>query len=436
VFYDYFQFPVQFVSSCEYFIPPKRESIGVSQDENFAPGLKTTMDRLDGDAKEPGVQSHKVEQEPGESSNSPPPNKRQRTSDNDEDDMSMIQNFIQPPKHQNVLISFYSGQTRDSEGRWLSDILNWTDETLEYEHSFIQWLFPLPEFSMVNPNAPLINRDVFAAFHTTPELMARLKKSFIRMLGFYGFQLTDVVDEKGLPVVGSLIILLPFLRILFLTSSQIVKSPAFRHKSKNWLMMSNHNHLRISRIIRCLRILGLESEAIAFYNTLSAVTTGKTQIVSCRSADYWRRAAERPLNWEPSLSEDACQADRKRALGPDFLREYEKLKKSRDLQKKHDLKNAQKEEKEAAWLLTKEQIAAEKNTSQHERDDSNSAGKATASRIPTEAVEQGEPQRSEGNHKPLTEGETSTTNGRGELTSASDKAMQEHVSRMGPNDSE
>ncbi|PQE20710.1 opioid growth factor receptor region protein [Rutstroemia sp. NJR-2017a BBW] len=345
------------------------------------------MDRLDGEKDEPGVQSHKAEQESDESSNSPPPTKRQRTSDSDEDDMSMVQDFIQPPKHQNVLISFYSGQTRDSEGRWLSDILNWTDETLEYEHSFIQWLFPLPEFSMVNPNAPLINRDVFAAFHTSPELMARLKKSFVRMLGFYGFQLTDVVDEKGLPI--------------------IVKSPAFRHKSKNWLMMSNHNHLRISRIIRCLRILGLESEAIAFYNTLSAITTGKTQIVSCRSADYWRRAAERPLNWEPNLSEDVCQADRKRALGPDFLREYEKLKKSRDLQKKHDLKNAQKEEREAAWLLTKEQIAAEKSTSQHERDDSNSTGKATASRISTEAVEQGEPQRSEGNHKPLAEGDTS-----------------------------
>ncbi|PQE28061.1 opioid growth factor receptor region protein [Rutstroemia sp. NJR-2017a WRK4] len=374
------------------------------------------MDRLDGEKDEPGVQSHKVEQESDESSNSPPPTKRQRTGDSDEDDMSMVQDFIQPPKHQNVLISFYSGQTKDSEGRWLSDILNWTDETLEYEHSFIQWLFPLPEFSMVNPDAPLINRDVFAAFHTSPELMARLKKSFIRMLGFYGFQLTDVVDEKGLPI--------------------IVKSPAFRHKSKNWLMMSNHNHLRISRIIRCLRILGLESEAIAFYNTLSAIITGKTQIVSCRSADYWRRAAERPLNWEPSLSEDVCQADSKRALGPDFLREYEKLKKSRDLQKKHDLKNAQKEEREAAWLLTKEQIAVEKSTSQHERDDSNSKGKEAASRTSIEAVGQGEPQRSEGNHKPLAEGDTSTTNERGELTSASDKAMQEHFSRMGPNGSE
>ncbi|PQE06609.1 opioid growth factor receptor region protein [Rutstroemia sp. NJR-2017a BVV2] len=394
------------------------------------------MDRLDGDADEPGVQPHKVEQEPDKSSNSPPPNKRQRTSDSDEDDMSMIQNFIQPPKHQNVLISFYAGKTRDSEGRWLSDILNWTDETLEYEHSFIQWLFPLPEFSMVNPDAPLINRDVFAAFHTTPELMARLKKSFIRILGFYGFQLTDAVDEKGLPVVGSLILLLPFFRIICLTSSKIVKSPAFRHKSKTWLMMSNHNHLRITRIIRCLRILGLDSEAIAFYNTLSTITTGKKQIVSCRSTDYWRRAAERPLNWEPSLSEDVCQADRKRTLGPDFLREYEKLKKSRDLQKKHDLQKTQKDEREAAWLLTKEQIAAEENKCQHERHDSNSKGKEAASRRSAEAVGQSEPQRSEGNHKPLTVGEASTTNGRGELTSASDEAMQEHVLPRGPDGSE
>jgi hypothetical protein len=197
--------------------PAEMEPTGVSNDGNSASGSKTTMDRLEGDANEPSVQPDKVEQEPDKSSNSPPSNKRQRTSESDEDDMSMIQNFIQPPKHQNVLVSFYAGKTRDSEGRWLSDILNWTDERLEYEHDFIQWLFPLPEFSMVNPDAPLINRDVFAAFHTSPELIARLKRSFIRMLGFYGFQLTDVVDEKGLPVVRLLILFPLFLSHLYVS---------------------------------------------------------------------------------------------------------------------------------------------------------------------------------------------------------------------------
>jgi hypothetical protein len=153
-------------------------------------------------------------------------------------------------------------------------------------------------------------------------------------------------------------------------------------------MMSNHNHLRITRIIRCLRILGLDSEAIAFYNTLSTITTGKKQIVSCRSSDYWRRAAERPVNWEPSLSEDACQADKKRTLGPDFLREYEKLKIARDLQKKHDIKKAQKDENEAAWLVTKEQIAAEIIPHQHEQNDSNLKGKQAALPSSAEVVGQ------------------------------------------------
>ncbi|KAM3086465.1 hypothetical protein ACMFMG_000597 [Clarireedia jacksonii] len=381
------------------------EHVGVSKGENSTPSPKSTMDGHDNSANEPSIelelQDHKVEQEPDRSSNSPPPNKRQRTSDSDED-MSFVQDLIQPPKHQSVLVSFYAGKTRDSEGRWLSDILRWTDETLEYEHSFIQWLFPLPEFSMVNPDAPLLNRDVFAAFHTNPDLIARLKTSFIRMLGFYGFQLTDEIDGKGLPI--------------------IVKSPAFGHKSKTWLMMSNHNHLRITRIIRCLRILGLESEAIAFYKTLSAITTGTKQIVSCRSTDYWRRAAERPVHWEPSLSEDVCEADKKWALGPDFLREYERLKRAKDLQKKHDLMNSQKEEREAAWLITKEQIAAEKASLQSDQDNSTPERKKAVFQLLAEAVRAGKSQRLGGSHKSLTADEASTTNGQGELTSTSGKS--------------
>lgn len=147
--------------------------------------------------------------------------------------------------------------------------------------------------------------------------------------------------------------------------------------------MSNHNHLRITRIIRCLRILGLDSEAIAFYNALSTITTGNNQIVSCRSTDYWRRAAERPVHWEPSLSEDVCQADKNWTLGPDFLRDYERLKRARDLQKKHDLKKAQKEERETAWLVTKEQIAAKKASHQRDQDDTGSEDRnATIRHLP------------------------------------------------------
>jgi len=123
--------------------------------------------------------------------------------------------------------------------------------------------------------------------------------------------------------------------------------------------MNDHNHLRISRILRSLRILGLESEAAAFYKVLSDILhSANTQLVSCRSAEFWRRSAERPLHWSPQIPEDICHADKNWSLGLDFLREYEKLKMARDLQKQHDENQALEEKKEAEFLATKEHIAA------------------------------------------------------------------------------
>ena len=73
---------------------------------------------------------------------------------------------------------FYRGDGTDSEGRRLEDILRWDDQTLEYVHDFIQWLFPLDEPSAVNPNAPLVtrvDRDAFAADETLAANSARVR---------------------------------------------------------------------------------------------------------------------------------------------------------------------------------------------------------------------------------------------------------------------
>ena len=85
----------------------------------------------------------------------------------------------------------------------------------------------------------------------------------------------------------------------------------------NWLTRFDHNHLRITRIIRyvtdplmkllsyaddcrCLRILGLESAAKAFFQALQDNASG----VSPRSLMYWRRAVERPLHLPPDDEDD------------------------------------------------------------------------------------------------------------------------------------
>jgi hypothetical protein len=66
-----------------------------------------------------------------------------------------------------------------------------------------------------------------------------------------------------------------------------------------------------------LRVLGLEEEAVAFFEALKLVQEASN--ISFRSLTYWSRAALRPLHIAPEVDledEDAVQ-------GPRFLREFE-----------------------------------------------------------------------------------------------------------------
>ncbi|CAD6442233.1 a5120602-3a92-494b-8a01-d384c48cc083 [Sclerotinia trifoliorum] len=253
--------------------------------------------------------------------------------------MSIIGSVLQTPEHENPLVSFYRSKTPDTTGRYISQILKWDCRKLEDTHDYIQWLFPLPEESMVS-SAPLVDADVFNAFQSSPELQSLLKNSLVKMLDFYGFEFVDGLNENNnLPT--------------------IVRSPSFTAKCGNWLVRRDHNHLRISRILRSLRVLGLEPEAAALYKAISDIIYAEPiQIVSSQSAEFWRRAAQRPLHWAPHLPEKECRMDRKWRLGAEFLKDYERIKMARELQQRHDTKKALEEEKEAEFQATKAHIAA------------------------------------------------------------------------------
>lgn len=187
------------------------------------------------------------------------------------------------------IVRFYDKQysERDASGRTLDDILRFDDDALEYHHDFVQFLFPLPERSRVNPDAPLITESVKDAFGDNEELRKRLGLAFERMAHFYGF---DIASSTGEPVLSR-------------------KSNFLELAQKNWLTYVDHNHLRITRILRCLRILGLEPLSLAFYQALQENAQG----VSSRSLKYWERAASRPLHLPP-------EEDNANAAGIGWLR--------------------------------------------------------------------------------------------------------------------
>lgn len=210
------------------------------------------------------------------------------------------------------LVRFYDPQTqgKDSKGRTLISILAWSDDELEYCHDYIQTLFPLPEGSPFNYSAPIIDRETFDAFRSRPALRARLRKSFERMLEFYGFRYRLTPTEgDGL---------------------KIVPGNNFRQASKNWVKKFNHNHLRITRILRSLRVLGLEGVAEDFYQTLRKVYDGQAEyqglggVISGKSMMYWGRAARRPLFIAPEDDHDD-------GGGQDFLYEFEQSRLERSV---------------------------------------------------------------------------------------------------------
>jgi len=73
------------------------------------------------------------------------------------------------------------------------------------------------------------------------------------------------------------------------------RAPNFAAKATVWLSPGNHNHLRITRILRCLTVLGLEPEAKALFSCLSEIYEEEQNkpmpAISDETMGYWRKAA-------------------------------------------------------------------------------------------------------------------------------------------------
>ena len=169
------------------------------------------------------------------------------------------------------LTRFFGGGV-DDEGRTFDEIVGWDDERLEMVHDYIQWLFPLPERSGANPWAPVLDEETSAAIRRDAAMQGRLRAGFLRMLAFYGFA------REG---------------------DRVVEGPQFAAAARNWLRAGNHNHLRLTRMLRSLRVLGLEQEAAALWEALRGLyereNAAGRRTITPETFAFWRQAATAPL---------------------------------------------------------------------------------------------------------------------------------------------
>ena len=146
-------------------------------------------------------------------------------------------------------VAFLTGEGRDHHGDTLDDLLALDDSALEHRHDYIQWLFPLPEASRFNALAPVLSGQDIALLRLSDTAKANLRRAAARMLAFY-------------------------------------------EANDHWLVPYDHNHLRITRIIRCLALILGKEEAENAHRRIEARVAEAREPVNAQSRRYWREAIE------------------------------------------------------------------------------------------------------------------------------------------------
>ena len=141
------------------------------------------------------------------------------------------------------IVRFLEGEGADGAGRRIAEVLAFDDAQLEARHDFIQWLFPLLEPSAAVPGSPVLTPDDATAIRGSAAAQANLRAGASRMAAFYA-------------------------------------------ANDHWLAPYDHNHLRITRIIRSLRLLAGDAEADAFREGVTARARAEGR-VNGRSLAYW-----------------------------------------------------------------------------------------------------------------------------------------------------
>lgn len=144
-----------------------------------------------------------------------------------------------------AIVDFMSGEGRDRAGRRHRDVLRLDNGELERWHDFIQWLFPLAEPSTAVPGSPVLSAAEIAAIRGSAEAQTRLSAAARRMAEFFE-------DQDA------------------------------------WLAGPDHNHLRITRVIRSLRLLVGDAAADAFKAKILARALDAP--ISDETRRYWRDA--------------------------------------------------------------------------------------------------------------------------------------------------
>ena len=145
------------------------------------------------------------------------------------------------------IVGFLEGKIPDHRGRLLSVLWKQTDGDAENNHDYIQWMFPLDEPSQAVNGAPVLNDFDIDEIRQNQMAINNLEESVRWFLGFL-------------------------------------------ERNDHWVTKYDHNHLRITRAIKSLRLLTSDLVAERFRDKVIELAGDNLSLVDQKARDFWASA--------------------------------------------------------------------------------------------------------------------------------------------------
>lgn len=169
---------------------------------------------------------------------------------------------------QYALLDFYLASGTDNAGRTFDGVLALDYRALETSHDYIQWIFPLMTQSSSVSDAPRLDAAAVRVLQSSPIARARAIRALHRMLTFYGLDLDESDPDE------------PY----------VDRGTGWAGRSAHWVTPGNHNHLRLTRILMSLQLLGLAGYSSALFDCLESIYREHGGKIGKTTWEHWRRA--------------------------------------------------------------------------------------------------------------------------------------------------
>ena len=145
-----------------------------------------------------------------------------------------------------AIVDFLNGGV-DHQGRTHAFILEQGDQWLEDTHDYIQWLFPLDELSGSKRASPVLDDEAIILIQSSDKAKQSIRLAASRMRKFW-------------------------------------------MRNQHWVTRYNHNHLRITRAIKSLRLLVSDDDADQMKQWLVSNLGPNINVIDPKAISYWKLA--------------------------------------------------------------------------------------------------------------------------------------------------